>query len=266
MYGILISLGILSSILVAEYIVKKDKKNTEMIWDIAFIAIVSGIIGARVYHVIDFWEYYIADPIKMIKIWEGGLGIYGGLILGFICVYIYLYNRLNNRNYQSNYQKPINIKEEIIYFISIITIVLPLGQAIGRWGNYFNKELYGLITTLPWGIKIDALDPNKYHPLFLYESLMNFILFIILITYKFKRSNHTITGGINTSTYITNLKTSQTLIGIYLGGYGVIRFAMEYLRQEKDILMLGNINIAQLISILMIMISYILISKNRSAL
>jgi phosphatidylglycerol---prolipoprotein diacylglyceryl transferase len=230
MYGLLISLGILASILIAEYLVKKDHKNTDIIWDLSGISITTGIIGARGYHVLSYWGYYSLNPIEILYIWNGGLGIYGAIILGCIAIVTYLkYKGLDTKN--------------ILYYISTIVTVMPLGQSIGRWGNFFNKELYGLETTLPWGIDIKGI---KHHPLFLYESVATFILFLILMYLKIKRKVN-----------------PQVTIGVYLAGYGIIRFFWEYLKYEKDMWLINGINISQIVSIVFILISYILISKDK---
>jgi len=229
-YGILISLGILSAILLAEYLVKRDKKDAEIIWNLSLVLIISGIIGARLYHVIDYWKYYTQSPIKILYIWEGGLGIHGAIILGLIATIIYL--------------KQIKLAtKDIIYYISICVSVLPLGQAIGRWGNFFNKEIYGIETTLPWGININGVT---HHPLFLYESLALIILFSTLMYLKLHKR-----------------VSPKTIISVYFAGYGIIRFLLEYLRYEKDIWIINGINISQLISIFFILFSYILITKDK---
>lgn len=145
MYGIAISLGILISTLIAEHIVKKEKLNIEIYWGVVFISLIYGIIGARMYHVFDFYSYYLKYPLDIFKIWNGGLGIYGGIIGGISSSYMYL-----------------KIKKQNVYiWLNIFAIVLPLGQAIGRIGNIFNTEIL----------------PYAY-----YESSCDLILFLILIS------------------------------------------------------------------------------------
>lgn len=205
----------------AEKIIKNDNKDSEVIWDLSLIAIIFGILGARSYYVIDHWDYYSQDIKQILYIWQGGLGIYGAIILGFLAIYIYLKIK----------------KLDISYYLSIITTVLPLGQAIGRWGNYFNKEIYGIETTLPWAISINN---KKYHPLFLYESILNLILVSILLKIRKK---------------VSNKKT----IAFYIGGYSFIRFSLEFLKENQNKLFyLSN---AQIISVIFLIISFIIISK-----
>jgi len=226
-YGFLISFAILISILIVEWLAKRDKRDSNIVWDIATIAIVSGIIGARIYHVIDYWEYYVKDPIQILYVWHGGLGIFGAIVFGTLATVTYLKFK----------------KQDIWYYMSIAVIPFPLAQAIGRWGNYFNKEMYGKVTNLPWGIEING---QRYHPLFLYESLLNLILFSILIWLKIK-------------TKITPRK----IVGTYLAGYGTIRFFLEFLKDTSWTI--HNLNVAQLISIMFLGLSYLLISKKEPA-
>ncbi len=143
MYGFFISLGILISALLAEKLAIKHNKNTNILWTGLFIAIVAGIIGARIYHVLDYFDYYSSAPLQIFALNQGGLGIPGGIIFGGISLVIYL--KLKN--------------QPIAYWTDLAATVLPLGQSIGRWGNYFNNEL------MPYAI---------------YESILDFLLFIAL--------------------------------------------------------------------------------------
>ncbi len=171
MYGIAISLGILVSALIGEKITRKENLNIELYWGAIIVAMIGGIIGARAYHVLDFYTYYITYPLEIFKMWHGGVGIYGGLIGGFTFLYGYL--KRKNQN--------------VVRWLTIFAIVLPLGQAIGRIGNIFNTELL----------------PYAY-----YELLLDLILFTVLFyIYKFKN---------------IDLK-SNVYLGIYLLGYGLIR-------------------------------------------
>lgn len=203
-YGILITVAILICVLAAEKKVKSDGKPENTFWNISLLAVVLGIIGSRLYHVIDLWHYYSLEPVKIFYVWNGGLGIWGGIILALTGLLIFLKIK----------------KEPVLYWLDLAASVLPLGQAIGRWGNFFNQENLGLPTSLPWGISI---EPNNrpigytnfesFHPLFLYESILNLFLFIALyfIGKKFKRGNGIITY-------------------FYLTGYSIIRFFIEFLR------------------------------------
>ena len=147
MYGLTITTGLFLSLLLAEQIIqqnkdfKKDDKN--ILWEGFLYMVVCGIIGARLYHVIDYWEIYKDYPFKIIQLWHGGLGIFGAIAGGLIAAIFYLKKK----------------KQTVLKWLDIAGIVTPLGQAIGRWGNVFNKEL------LPYSI---------------YESAFNLILFLLL--------------------------------------------------------------------------------------
>jgi len=226
MYGLLISTAILINILLAEKLIKKDHKNPEILWELATISVLFGILGARIYHVIDYGQYYQSNLVQILYLWNGGLGIFGAIIGGAASAYVYLKIK----------------KQDFWYYISTIIIFLPLSQAIGRWGNYFNQEIVGTTTNLPWGMYLNGI---KYHPIFLYESILNLILFIILITLKTTK----------------NLEPKK-IIGVYLGGYGLIRFLLEFIRPNSW--SVYNTNIAQLVSIIFLTISYILITRKKS--
>ena len=210
LYGLMIGLGVLVGAWVAS---KKDKK----IWDCLVWVIGGGIIGARLYHVVDWWSYYSQHLSQIPAVWQGGMGIYGGILGGILGLWIYTRRR----------------EEPNLLFLKMLdagALGLPLGQAIARWGNYFNQELYGLPTNLPWGIYIrpenrllEVMDFKYFHPLFLYESLWCLAIFLVLL--KIVKKNHFI---------------------IYLGLYGLGRFFLEFLRLEAWTI--NGVNVAQMIS------------------
>jgi prolipoprotein diacylglyceryl transferase len=132
--------------------------------DVATWAIPFGLVGGRLYHVATSWELYRGRPIEALYVWRGGLGIWGAVALGALGAWIACRRRGVN----------------LATFADAIAPGLAFGQAIGRWGNWFNQELYGMPTTLPWGLQIDPTHrPSEtpqlatYHPTFLYESLWN---------------------------------------------------------------------------------------------
>ena len=218
-YGILISLGILLGAILAMKRSTKEGIHEDHITDIMLIAIPSAVIGARAYYVIFNWQYYSQNISHIINFREGGLAIHGGVIAGVLSGYLYC--RYKNLSFW---------KLADICAPSII-----LGQAVGRWGNYINQEAFGRPTNLPWGILINGV---RVHPTFLYESLGNLIVFAFLLW--FDRKKH----------YNGQLFLLYTIL------YSIIRFFNEGLR--TDSLMLGNLRVAQLISIVIIAFSIIM--------
>lgn len=226
MYGVIISVSIAVAGVVGEKVAKRNKLNPEIYWGALFWTLIAGIVGARLYHVIDKIAYYYANPFQILMVWNGGLSILGALLLGTFALWTYL---------------KINKQQKLIWF-DLAGIVLPLAQTIGRWANYFNIELFGTPTSLPWGIYVPLqLRPDKYtlyntfHPLFLYESLLNLCLFSAL--YK--------AGTSSTARYKPGY-----IFSLYLLGYGAIRLTLETLRISPWTL--SGLNVAQIVSILMI--------------
>ena len=190
-YGIIIVVGILVGGFVATREARWRGENSDRIWDALIWIAIAGIIGARLYHVFSTpagctetapicgWPWYRNHPLDALMIWNGGLGIFGALLAGGLVVLIYA------RRY----------KLPLARYLDIAAPALLIGQAIGRWGNFVNQELYGPPTNLPWGIPIDAahrygaftdlvrypLETTRFHPDFLYESVLNIIGFIVLI-------------------------------------------------------------------------------------
>jgi len=227
-YGLIIAAALISGVFVAANLAKQKNKILDDVFDLALWLAIAGIIGARLYDVLVVdWGYFSRHFIEIFFIWQGGLAIHGAIIGGLIALIIWSRKR----------------KQEIWIWLDIVSVVLPLSQAIGRWGNYFNQELFGRPTDWPWGIPIaENLRPAIYqsyqyfHPAFLYESILNFVLFLILmIAYQKQR-----------------LQSGQ-LSGLYLIGYGIIRFIMEFIRIDPTGMLFG-IRIPQLVSIAAIII------------
>jgi phosphatidylglycerol:prolipoprotein diacylglycerol transferase len=169
-YGILIAIGVLAAIGIALIEAKRRSETTTHVVNLALIVIPLGAIGARLYHVVDKWDYYIQNPELIIG--GQGLGIFGAIIGGAIGLIIY-----------TRWKKLSTFR-----WLDIVAPGLVLAQAIGRWGNFFNQELYGYPTDLPWGIYIDPFHRlpgyesfSHFHPLFLYESLWNLLGFTALM-------------------------------------------------------------------------------------
>lgn len=213
-YGVFIALGVILGTAVARKNAKFLDRDEEIIDDFVLITLPLAIIGARLYYVIFNWSYYAGDFLKIINIRLGGLAIHGGLITGVIAAIIF--------------SKVRDIK--IFDLLDIAATGVPLAQAIGRWGNYANGEAHGGPTDLPWAISVDG---QMVHPTFLYESLWNIALFFML-----------------NRLFRKNKKFKGQIFSIYLIGYSLGRFWIEGLR--TDSLYWGEIRVAQLISVLMI--------------
>lgn len=222
-YSLLILLAILSSSIIIYFEIKKRKIDQDFFINLLFNAVIFGFIGARSYYVVFNLDYYLKYPIEILEIWNGGLAIHGGLLFGGIFTLIYC------KKYKQNTLK----------ILDIIVVGLILGQAIGRWGNFFNQEAYGAVTTIAKlksaGIPdfiINGMNIlGEYHqPTFFYESIWNFFGFIaLLLIRKYPR-----------------LKIGQ-LTGFYLIWYSSARIIIEGMRMDS--LMLGNFRIAQIVSI-----------------
>lgn len=235
-YSVMIALGFLAAMIVCLTEVKRKKLDIEKYSNMIFYAVLFGILGARIYYVLFNLDYYLKMPSEILKVWHGGLAIHGGIIAGILVAYFY------TKKYKMNFLKTLDI--------SVVGIII--AQAIGRWGNFFNQEAFGKLTTKAALIKqkipnfiIDGMyiDGAYYQPTFLYESVWNLIGFIIML---FLRRTKKLKVG-----YLT---------GFYLIWYSIGRGFIEYFR--SDSLMLGNIKVAQLISLSLIVIGIIVIIKS----
>ena len=231
-YAILIVSSIIIGIIWSIYNSGKYGIKYETIIDLCIFMIPIAILSARTYYVLFNFEYYKNNPIETLNFRNGGLAIYGGVIGAIITIIIF------------GKIKKINILNLTDYIAPIV----PLGQAIGRWGNYINIEAYGVETSLPIKMEIIENGITKYvHPTFLYESIGDFVLFLLLL----KISKKT--------------KFSGQITFLYFIGYSFLRFFIEGLR--TDSLMLGNIRASQLLSLIIFIvfsILYIIKKKNIS--
>ena len=235
-YSIFIFLGMVAACFVIYKEAKKRDIDEEKLIDLTFNTIIFGIIGARLYYVAFNLPYYMKNPLEILEIWNGGLAIHGGILFGLLSIIIYC--------------KKNNIS--VMRMLDIIVVGLILGQAIGRWGNFFNSEAYGAITTLEalqsQGIPSFVIDGmyimGKYRqPTFFYESvgcIFGFFALIIIRAGKYlKRGN---------------------LMAFYLVWYGILRLLIEGLR--SDSLMIGTIKVAQLVSAAFILIGCLIFIIN----
>lgn len=190
-YGVIIVLGLLAGAYVATWEARRKGENPEHVWNAILVVAILGLIGARLYHVFSSpqgtnigWDYYRQHPAEILYVWQGGLGIYGAVAAGLIGAWLYA------RVYKLDFLK----------WLDIVAPGMFLGQAIGRWGNFFNQELYGYPTTISWGIPISAENrlpmfpidqypvSTYFHPTFLYESLWNLggFLFLLWLSRRFR--------------------------------------------------------------------------------
>ena len=171
-YGFMIALGVLAAVWLVGRRFGQRGLNPDHATGLAMWAVPAGLVGARLYHVITDWRSFEGRWGDAFKIWEGGLGILGGVIAGAVAGYAYMRRH--------------NIDPGLGF--DVVAPALPLAQAIGRWGNWFNQELFGRPTDLPWGLEIDVdhrpaeyIDNETFHPTFLYESLWNLLLVVVLL-------------------------------------------------------------------------------------
>ncbi|HHW9835811.1 TPA: prolipoprotein diacylglyceryl transferase [Staphylococcus aureus] len=235
-YGIIIAVGILLGYFVAQRALVKAGLHKDTLVDIIFYSALFGFIAARIYFVIFQWPYYAENPGEIIKIWHGGIAIHGGLIGGFIAGVIVC--KVKNLN-------PFQIGD-------IVAPSIILAQGIGRWGNFMNHEAHGGPVSrafleqlhLPnFIIKNMYINGQYYHPTFLYESIWDVAGFIILVNIR------------------KHLKLGETFF-LYLIWYSIGRFFIEGLRTDS-LMLTSNIRVAQLVSILLILISISLIVYRR---
>ena len=228
-YGIIIVGSAMIAAWLAEREAKRRGDNPEHVWNALMLCLVLGMVGARLYHIVSSLDYYLQHPIEMLNTRQGGLAIYGAVAGGALGLWIY--TRHN--------------KMSFAHWADIAAPGLFVAQAIARWGNYLNQELYGFPTTMPWGILIDAahrIPPfnnlaefpltTRFHPTFLYESIGNLINFCIVMYISRK--------------YADRLKDGDLII-LYGILYPLLRFFVEFLR--PDAWMIGGVATAQWIAI-----------------
>jgi phosphatidylglycerol:prolipoprotein diacylglycerol transferase len=213
-YGLGYAIGLAGAYVVITREARRRGLEARLVDNGIIIVAAAALIGGRLYHVIDQWALYKDDPLKIILPPYTGLGVYGGIITGTIAAYI-----VTRRWHQS-----------FLRWADVIVPGLFVVQAIARWGNFFNQELYGPPTTLPWGIRIDCAhrvadfpcslypDPTYFQPLFLYESLSGLIGALTLIWLGRRFSSRLMSGD---------------LLLIFFVWYGLTRFVLEFLRHDN---------------------------------
>ena len=227
-YSICIVIGIIVAIFLCYLSKEKYDVDFWSIIDITITTLIAGIIGARLYYVVFNLDYYLSDPVKIFAVRDGGLAIYGGLILGALAL-VFRTKKLEIKTF--------DVLDYIAPFVAI-------AQSIGRWGNFFNIEAYGAKTTSFFRMGINTYEGYiEVHPTFLYESILTFVIFCIL---RFLQKNRLFEG--------------QILL-LYLILYSAGRFFIEGLRQDS--LMFGSFRVSQILSLVIFVIStYFYIKKS----
>ena len=234
------SVILLFSFIVASYVINREVKRFDIekdfIFNLLFWTLIFGILGARIYYVMFNWDYYGSNLNEILKIWNGGLAIHGGIIAGLLTIIVYT--------------KKYDLRT--VRYLDFIVPGLIIGQSIGRWGNFFNSEAHGLATSLEHlqnlhipqfvinGMKINGV---YYTPTFFYESIVCFIGFIIICILR--RNKYTKVG---------------TPTALYLIIYGIIRFFIE--RVRTDALMFVGFRMAMIVSVAMVVVGLIMIIIN----
>jgi prolipoprotein diacylglyceryl transferase len=213
LYGVLIALGAYLALRLAVSRYERLGGDPELAERACLVALGTGFVGARLGYVIPRIDRFADDPLSILYIWEGGIVLFGGLLVGTLVTIWYVRSRGG----------------DLPAMMDAIAPALPLAQAIGRWGNYFNQELYGRPTDLPWALEVEPPfrrpgfeDEATFHPTFLYESLWNLVLVAVLL--RIDRTGRLRRGA---------------LFLVYLIGYGVGRAWIEALRVDTDERYLG---------------------------
>lgn len=234
-YGITMALSLLTGIGFARFVTGKfyPEINTEVIYDIAPHVIIFAILGARIYYCLLSHEYYIQNPLEIFQIWQGGISIHGGILGGLIGGIIYAKRH----------------KLPILKLCDIFSYGLVLGQAIGRWGNFFNSEAFGRPTEsflklyIPiYKRPLEYLQYNYFHPTFLYESVLDILIFVILFFVVRK-----LVKGKDGAVFVS-----------YLILYSIVRIIIEQVRIDS-VLDVYGIPVAQIVSACIIFVSSIVL-------
>lgn len=240
-YGLIIGIGVILGVLMAVHIAKLEKMNPDIIWDFAIYAVIFSVIGARIYYVVFSWDLYKDNLLSVFNLRQGGLAIYGGVIAAFITLFVY--SRIKKLS-------PYQIGDCGVYG-------LVLGQIIGRWGNFFNREAFGGFTDSLFAMRLPveavrardiapshidgmaqmsvdgAVNFIQVHPTFLYEGIWNFCLLMVMLLYHKHKKYH-----------------GQMCL-YYLGGYGLGRFLVEGLRTDQLLIPHTQIAVSQLLGIVL---------------
>lgn len=249
-YGMIIAVGMMGAIMLAIHLAKKTGQDSDKYYDIAIIAIISAIIGARLYYVAFQWDYYSQNPLRILNIREGGLAIYGGILAAIIAVCSYAKFK----------------KMAIGPIADVAGPAVAFGQCVGRWGNFFNREAFGGYTDNIFAMQIpvsavrsgeitqelreniafvDGISYIQVHPTFLYESLWNLGVLIFLLCYMKHR------------------KFNGEVFLLYLASYGAGRFWIESLRTDQLLIPNTDIPVSQVLAAVMVVVAVVWIVVKR---
>lgn len=236
-YGLIIGIGILVGIFVAAHMAKVTGKNPDIIWDFAIYAVIFSVIGARIYYVVFEWDMYKDNLLEILNLRHGGMAIYGGVIGAFITLFVYC-----------------KIKKTNPFMLGDLGVCgLILGQAIGRWGNFMNREVFGEYTDNLFAMRLplaavrarditDALASHigegenfvQVHPTFLYESVWNLVVFAVMVL------------------YIKHKRFDGEICLLYFFGYGLGRFVIEGIRTDTLFIPHTTVPVSQVLSLVMV--------------
>lgn len=238
LYGLIIGIGIIAGFLMALHVAKKTGQDPELYWDFVLYVVPLSIIGARIYYVIFAWDYYKNNILGVFNIRNGGLAIYGAVIGAFITLFVYS-----------------KVKKQNPFLMGDTAMAgLILGQAIGRWGNFTNREVFGEFYDGLFSMQLPAADvrfqdisPNIYdqmvskgvnyinvHPTFLYESVWNLLVMTLILLWRKRK------------------KFDGELCLLYFAGYGLGRFIIEGIRTDTLFIPGTLIPVSQVLSLLMV--------------
>ncbi len=251
-YGVLIMAGVMLAAWVGSRHIERRGLDRDSVWDLLLWVLIPGLIGARLYYVFiqsprgpEGLGRFLSNPASILAVWEGGLHIFGGFIFGALGLWAFAHLR----------------KAPLLVYADAIALGLPLGQAVGRWANFINQELYGPPTTLPWGLRINAEhrigpyrdlvafpETTRFHPLFLYESLWNLIGFAVIFSIWRRYGDRLRDGDISI---------------MYLLWYPLGRFFIEFLRTDSWFFPGTPFNVVHILSLVAVIVASVLLYRRR---
>ena len=248
LYGIVIALGMLLGLTLAAKIAGLSGEDPDTVWDLAAVLIVFSVLGARIYYVIFMWDYYKDNPAQIFNIRGGGLAIYGGIITGVLTTYIYCKVK----------------KKKFALIMDILVNGLLVGQILGRWGNFFNREVFGEYTNNLFAMRIpvsmvrerdisasiaahmtEGTNYIQVHPTFLYEGMWNLAILVFLLLYR------------------RHKKFDGEVALLYFAGYGIGRALIESIRTDQLYITGTTIPVSLVLGLAMAAVSLTVIAAKR---